>query len=39
MQVLGIPFVAQQLTSPTRIHEDTCLIPGLTQWIKNLALL
>ena len=30
--------MAQQLMIPTRIHEDTGLIPGLTQWVKNLAL-
>ena len=27
---LGVPFVAQQLTNPTRIHEDAGSIPGLT---------
>ena len=31
--------MAQQLTNPTRIHEeDVGLIPGLTQWVKDLML-
>ena len=25
--------------NPTRIHEEVGLIPGLTQWVKDLALL
>ena len=38
-QVLGVPVMAQWLTNPFRNHEVVCLIPGLTQWVKDLALL
>ena len=31
--------MAQQLTNPTRSHEVLGSIPGLTQWVKDLALL
>ena len=32
-------LVAQLLTNPTRNHEVLGSIPGLTQWVKDLALL
>ena len=30
--------MAQWFKDPTRSHEVACLIPGLAQWIKDLAL-
>ena len=35
---LGVPIVAQQVKNPTSIQEDADSIPGLSQWIKDLAL-
>ena len=37
MQGPGVPVVAQWLTNPTRNHEVVGLIPGLAQWVKDLA--
>ena len=30
--------MAQWLTNPTRNHEIMGLIPGLAQWVNNLAM-
>ena len=38
IRMAGVPFVAQQLTDPTRIHKEEGLIPGFDRWVKDLAL-
>ena len=34
----GVAIGAQCVRNPTSIQEDAGLIPGLTQWVKDLAL-
>ena len=34
-----VPVMAKWLMNPINNHEVACLIPGLSQWVKDLALL
>ena len=36
---LGSSRHGSAVTNPTSVHEETSLIPGLTQWVKDLVLL
>ena len=35
---VGVPIMVQWLRNLTRNHEVVGLVPGLAQWVKDLAL-
>ena len=35
---MGLSTVAQRIMKPISIHEDAGWLPGLDQWVKDLAL-
>ena len=37
MNAKGVPTVAQRVKDPSRLCEDVGSIPGLPQWVKDLA--
>ena len=37
-KIRWVPLLVQRVKNPTSSHEDAGLIPGLAQWVKELAL-
>jgi len=38
LYTLGVPVVAQWLANPARNHEVAGSVPGLAQWVEDMAL-